>query len=177
MGFKKLNIRIDFAKVDYRHIRYISIGLSVIIFLLLLFFGLNVTAYITYKEETMGVKDGIERLTAEAPIKVIRKDELNKKVSFANEILKEAAFSWTLFLNEIEKAIPDGVSINRINPLFSTQEVEIAGRTRSLKELTDLIISLEDSSSFDDVFLSSQSESKDKKGNIDFVMKFKYTSF
>lgn len=177
MGFRRLKIRIDFAREDYRYIRFISIGLGVIILLLLFLLWSNVRVYLTYKEDIAKVREGIGRLKAEAPAKVTKGEELTRKVSFAKEVLKEVSFSWTLFLNEIEKAIPDRVSINRINPLFSTQEVEISGRTLSLKELTELIISLEESPFFDDVFLSSQSESEDKEGQINFVMRFKYNQF
>jgi type IV pilus assembly protein PilN len=78
---------------------------------------------------------------------------LPRDVAFANQLIAKRAFSWTNFLGDLEKAIPPGVSINSIRLDPKESIIALTGSAASLKDLTTLIISLEDHAAFHDAVL------------------------
>ena len=78
---------------------------------------------------------------------------LPRDVAFANQLIAKRAFSWTHFLGDLEKAIPPGVSINSIRLDPKESIIALTGSAASLKDLTTLIISLEDHAAFHDAVL------------------------
>src|SRR5262249_19934294 len=81
---------------------------------------------------------------------------LSKDIAFANELLQRKTFYWSSLLSDIETVIPSNISLSRIQLNFKEQRVMMSGFAVSLKELTQFIIRLEDSSAFEDVFLENQ---------------------
>jgi len=77
----------------------------------------------------------------------------------ANELLARRAFSWTLFLNKIEDALPNEIMLTTVRPemLNENVEVELGVVARSLDVLDLFIDSLENGGGFEGV-LSSQEE-------------------
>jgi Tfp pilus assembly protein PilN len=78
---------------------------------------------------------------------------LPRDVAFANQLIAKRAFSWTHFLGDLEEAIPTGVSINSIRLDPKESIIALTGSAASLKNLTTLIISLEDYAAFHDAVL------------------------
>ena len=74
-------------------------------------------------------------------------------VAFANELIAKRAFSWTRFLSDLEDAVPPGVSIQHIRLDFKGLVITLSGSALSLKDLTALVISLEDHRAFQDANL------------------------
>lgn len=75
------------------------------------------------------------------------------EVAFANELIAKRAFSWTRFLGDLEDAVPPGVSIQHIRLDFKGLVITLGGSALSLKDLTALVISLEDHTAFTDANL------------------------
>ena len=78
---------------------------------------------------------------------------LARDVAFANQLIAKRAFSWTHFLGDLEEAIPLGVSINSIKLDPKESIIALTGSAVSLKDLTTMIISLEDHAAFHDAVL------------------------
>jgi hypothetical protein len=97
-----------------------------------------------------------------------------EKVAVLNELISHRVFSWTLLLNELESAVPNNISVSRLQPKFPEGVVTLSGKAISLKDLTRFIIKLEDSQDFAEVFLKDQST--DKEGFVEFTIEFKYRS-
>lgn len=97
---------------------------------------------------------------------------LAEEVAFVNNLLERRSFSWTRFLSDLEAAVPSSISITRIQPEPGQGKVAIDGVALSLKALTDLIVKLEESPAFDEVFLAGQRARKDDF--IDFSLKMSY---
>ena len=77
-----------------------------------------------------------------------------KDVAFANQLIAKRAFSWTHFLGDLEEAIPPHVAINSVKLDIKASAIALNGTASSLKDLTALIISLEDHPAFHDVVLA-----------------------
>ena len=97
---------------------------------------------------------------------------LDQKVELVNDILLKKAFSWTGFLNDLEKATPKDISIKKIEPHFNDNSVNLSGEALTLKDLTRLILSLEGQNQFNNVFLLDQKQTKENR--TDFLIHLNY---
>lgn len=98
--------------------------------------------------------------------------KLDRKVLLVNEVIIKKSFSWTGFLNDLEKATPKDISIKKIEPHFNDYSVNLSGEALSLKELTHLILSLEGKPQFSNVFLFDQKQTKDNR--TEFLIHLNY---
>ncbi|MBI1823487.1 MAG: PilN domain-containing protein [Nitrospirae bacterium] len=98
--------------------------------------------------------------------------KLDQKVALVNEIIIKKSFSWTGFLNSLEKATPKDISIKKIEPHFNDFSVNLSGEALTLKELTNLILSLERKPQFSNVFLLDQKQTINNR--TDFLIHLNY---
>jgi hypothetical protein len=90
--------------------------------------------------------------------------EKEKEIVFANTLLKESAFSWTKFLNELESCIPQGIAITSIEPELTTTTItntnspdiwlvkaRIMGETHSLDTMMKFVQDLKKENKFNNV--------------------------
>jgi Tfp pilus assembly protein PilN len=123
------------------------------------------------------VREQDERLVAQAKANAMdlseaRLQKLPQDVAFVNQLIAKRAFSWTDFLNDLEAAVPSGVSIQSIRLDVKNSSIAMGGSARSLKHLTSLIISLEDHPAFQDALLG-QHRTLDS-GVVDFALTVRY---
>lgn len=78
---------------------------------------------------------------------------LPREIAFANHVIAKRVFSWTRFLTDLEEAVPPRVAIHSIRPDSKGSVIALAGSALTLKDLTTLIISLEDHRAFQDAVL------------------------
>ena len=99
---------------------------------------------------------------------------LTAQVVFANDLITKRAFSWTLFLSDLEETVPARVSINSLRLDFKNAVIAIGGSALSLKDLTTFIISLEDHRAFKDAtLLQHQVHDND---SVEFSLTVRYQS-
>lgn len=182
---RPIKFMINLASEDFERVRIIRAGLyllSGILFVAMLF-GIN--RYLIYKDRAEDLQEGINmQLRQDKKLE----EELNKKeaglsenemealvseVSFANSLIRQKAFSWTLFLSDLETAIPKNISVSSIQPQFNEGVISLLGTALSLEDLTNLIISLEDSPVFEEVFLNNQKTIEN--GFVQFTIKLGYS--
>jgi len=96
-----------------------------------------------------------------------------KDVAFANQLIAKRAFSWTHFLGDLEGAIPPRVAINSVRLDSKESAIALSGTASSLKDLTALIISLEDHPAFHDAVLAQHHVQDDTL--VDFTLTVRYT--
>jgi len=179
-----MRLTINLASEDYRKTRLIKILLCFFSILLMGVGAWQVQAYLDYQREGHFLKES--RLKVEESQRTLEKElrtrgmdaseagvrAFTTKIGVLNEQIVHKAFSWTLFLNEMESAVPNNISITRLQPKFPEGMITLIGKAISLKDLTQLIIRLEDSQAFSEVFLKDQKT--DKEGFVDFTVEFKY---
>src|SRR5437660_7055174 len=95
-----------------------------------------------------------------------------KDVAFANQLIAKRAFSWTHFLGDLEEAIPPRVAISSVRLDIKESAIALNGTASSLKDLTALIISLEDHHAFHDAVLAQHHVQDNTL--VDFTLTVRY---
>jgi type IV pilus assembly protein PilN len=179
-----MRLTINLASEDYRKTKLIKILLWVFSILLIGAGAWQVQTYLAYQGEDRDLKES--HLKVEESQRNLEKELRNQgmdtseagvsafttKISILNELIVYKAFSWTLFLNELESAVPDNIAVTRLQPKLPEGMITLTGKAISLKDLTKLVIRLEDSQAFGEVFLKDQTT--DKEGFVEFTVEFKY---
>jgi Tfp pilus assembly protein PilN len=99
---------------------------------------------------------------------------LPREVAFANQVITKHAFSWTRFLTDLEEAVPPGVRIHGIHLDVKESMITVAGSALSLKDLTALIIGLEDHRAFRDAVLGQHRVTENNQ--VEFGLTVRYQS-
>jgi Tfp pilus assembly protein PilN len=73
---------------------------------------------------------------------------LPKEIEFANQLIEKRSFSWTRFLTELERAIPQRIAVNsiRLDPANAT--IMLTGSARALEDVTTLTVTFQDHPQF-----------------------------
>ena len=98
--------------------------------------------------------------------------KLPRDVAFANQLIARRVFSWTNFLHDLEEAVPEGIAIQNIKVDVKASSITLGGAANGLKELTALIIGLEDHPAFQRAVLG-QHRSLDN-GHVEFGLTVHY---
>ena len=163
-----MKFQTDFASHEYLYIFRFQLTLLAVTFLLVLLAAWNFENYRATFPELDKVADSVKRVKEQSTQqqsklqsggKTMTPEQaasLPKDIAFANELLQRKTFYWSNLLSDIETVIPGNISITRIQLNSKEQRVMMSGFAVSLKDLTQFIIRLEDSSAFENVFLDNQ---------------------
>ena len=167
--------------------RYVAVMHAGFALLSLLFVGLIAWDWQDTKnirEQARSVEQAIQRVREQdqqlqSQAKMERMDlsdavlqKLPRDVAFANQVIARRAFSWTHFLHDLEDAVPGGIAIHNIKIDVKTSAIALGGDALGLKELTALIISLEDHPAFNQAVLG-QHHTRDN-GQVEFALTVRY---
>lgn len=148
--------------------------------------GLQIRSYLLWQDEYRQLEEDLQKVQAdlysvEEELRALGVDvsdsglaSFRSQVDSYNGLIAEKAFSWTLLLSELEEAVPGNISVTRLQPHFPNRLMILNGQALSLKDLTRLIIQLEDAAAFEQVFLKDQKTNHE--GFVDFTIEFKYRS-
>ena len=79
---------------------------------------------------------------------------LPDEITFAKHVRERLAFSWTQFLNDLESAVPQKISMDSAVVNFKDSTIILSGSSSTLKALHHLVDSLKASPSFYHVVLA-----------------------
>jgi hypothetical protein len=181
-----MRLTVNLASENYRKTKSIRKLLWLVSILLVGLGVWQVQAYLAYEQEGRSLEESRQKVLESQ--RSLEKELITKgidvsdagvkafggKVAALNELISHRVFSWTLLLNELESAVPNNISVIRLNPKFPEGTITLSGKAISLKDLTRLMIKLEDSEDFAEVFLRDQAT--DKEGFVEFTIEFKYRS-
>ncbi|MHB8483550.1 MAG: PilN domain-containing protein [Nitrospiria bacterium] len=175
-----MKITINYSQYPYRAKQLLKWIVSALFLFMIVQFYDTVVQIKINRAETARYRTSIDRLHLEIEKQFSLSQgkqpsdskNLDKKVKIANEIILKKSFSWTGFLNDLEKAIPANISIKKIEPRFLDHSVNLSGESLTLKDLTRLILSLEEKPEFSNVFLLDQKVEKDNR--IVFLIHLNY---
>ncbi len=168
-------IEINFALRSYRLTALIKNGLLIgSAILLLTALSMIWTSFTLRRDNSVIEKELKDAEAADIEVKPVlaERAQLVKDLSAMSGLIESRGFSWTKFLSSIEKVVPIGVAMNRIdfNPQDGTLSFE--GVAQSPEALRNLIVGLEHSVSFKEPFLKHQSL---EKGSLSFNVVAFYT--
>jgi len=173
-----LKIEINYSTYPYaakKYLKWAVIAAFILSVLLLLYMIREASAW---RGETARYNAGTARIENEIKtlnLKPVSKNEmtgLEKKIKVLNDMIVRKSFSWTRFLNDLEKAIPANISVKKIEPKFLDHGVTISGEALTLKDLTRLILSLETHPQFNQVFLLDQKVGNENR--VEFQVHLNY---
>lgn len=97
---------------------------------------------------------------------------LPKEIQFANQLIEKRSFSWTRFLTELERAIPQRIAVNsiRLDPTNST--IMLTGSARALEDITTLTVTFQDHPQFKEPVLGQRRDMGN--GLVEFDLSIKY---
>ena len=97
---------------------------------------------------------------------------LPKEIEFANQLIEKRSFSWTRFLTELERAIPQRIAVNsiRLDPTNST--IMLTGSARALEDVTTLTVTFQDHPQFKEPVLGQHRDMGN--GLVEFDLSIKY---
>jgi type IV pilus assembly protein PilN len=93
-------------------------------------------------------------------IKPERRQQLQKEIALANDILVRESFQWTALLGRLEEVAVDGVSLRSIQPDVREGSLRITGQARGNAHLGRYLDKLIASPNFSEVFLLDQAVTK-----------------
>jgi len=106
------------------------------------------------------VEKRLADLSERRPQKEAAQKEPSVDMAPLSDIVEQRSFSWIEALDNIEKAIPPGVSLSSIQPSFNEGGAKLSGDARDFATLSRFIDNLEGLRVYKRVFLNSQSMKK-----------------
>lgn len=141
--------------------RYPGKGLGIILPVAIILLSAVLSPYLVLKAR--GYNDAIERVEKRLAGLIERQDKKTVSpedtemsaaaLAVVNEIIGERNFSWVRALDDLEKAIPPGISLSSIQPSFKEEEVKLSGYARDFAVLSKFIDNLEGLKVYKRVFL------------------------
>lgn len=97
---------------------------------------------------------------------------LPKEIEFANQLIEKRSFSWTRFLTELERAIPQRIAVNsiRLDPANAT--IMLTGSARALEDITTLTVTFQDHPQFKEPVLGQHRDMAN--GLVEFDLSLRY---
>jgi Tfp pilus assembly protein PilN len=97
---------------------------------------------------------------------------LPKEIEFANQLIEKRGFSWTRFLTELERAIPQRIAVNsiRLDPVNAT--IMLTGSARALEDVTTLTLTFQDHPQFKEPILGQHRDLGN--GLVEFDLSLRY---
>jgi type IV pilus assembly protein PilN len=82
------------------------------------------------------------------------------RIRFANGIIYQKSFNWLGLLEKLENVVPEGISLNVIEPDPKGKLLKLSGTASSFSHLRQLLENMEGASFFSDIYLISQNDAK-----------------
>ena len=174
-----MNVTINFASRRYVNERAIFWVGAVGSFLLLVFVLFQVAACLqltrAVENKSLEIK-ALAQEVADGENVQISKEEVvaqKKALAVAHQLLRKDAFRWTALFDQLERLLPEKVSIRSLSPDYQTNSLKLTGVASELKDLQTFLDHLH-LEPFAQVFLKSQefSEAEDVDGTRQRVLLF-----
>lgn len=158
-----MRININFASRDYLLARKVYLALAAAIAASVLVFVYNLGVYKNSAQKAGVFSNQLsaqKKIAAEMDLKLAAIEKgVNAadvkaalgEANFANRVIAIRVFSWTTFLNRLEKVVPEGVGINNISPDFQSLNINISGEAVSSNRLMEFLNRLTTSKYFEEI--------------------------
>lgn len=87
-------------------------------------------------------------------------ENLLTEIRFANSIIEKKNFNWLNLLEQLESAVPEGVTLSSVEPDVQKRTLKLTGYGKTFTDLRRLFEMLSSSAYFGNVFLENQSAIK-----------------
>lgn len=161
-----------------------GLGFAAVLFIALIVADLQDVKALRKRAAVMGeavarLRDQDQKVQAQAKAESIDLSDavlkrLPSDVTFANQLIAKLSFSWTHFLYDLEDVVPPGIAIHNIKLEVKNSSIAMGGSALGLKELTSLILKLQNHPAFKNAVLAQHSVLEN--GFVDFNLTVRYQS-
>ncbi len=150
-------LKINLASLEYADKRKANFILTGVAVVLLLISGLNVNLFRVYNFTIAEVHSKILRLENQLAKKQrihekiksqFGKDTINiikENAAFVNRVIALDVFPWNSLLYNLEKQVPEGLTLKSISPSDNFNKLRLKGRTGSMNNITFFLKKLDES--------------------------------
>lgn len=164
-----MKLTLNLASRSYLNRRALY-GLYVVVSgLLVLLLALGIVLHLRSQAQVRQIREHLAELGREAAgatqaegstVAPAAYEKLLADIRFANEILVQDSFRWTVLLDRLEEEVPQGVAIGSIQPDYKGKSLNLTGLARGVEDLQQFLDQLIASAYFSDVYLLQQSRLK-----------------
>ncbi|MFA5074414.1 MAG: PilN domain-containing protein [Nitrospirota bacterium] len=161
-------ISINFATRNYRFITLLTQALGIGSVILLLAAGGIFLKTVVVRHDLGSMQEKMKKVEASyaaVASTLAERERLTKDLSAMSGLIDARKFSWTHLLTSIESVTPTGLAFKKIGFNPRDHGLVLEGIARSPESLRNLMVKMEKSPSFKDVYLKHQSL---EKGSITF---------
>jgi Tfp pilus assembly protein PilN len=161
-------ITINFATGNYRLQNRILRGIAILSVLLAVIMAVILGRSVLLRRDIAALDKNVKEIqAAEEQIKplLIERDRLVKDLTAMSGLVQARSFSWTHMLTNLERVVPVGVALGKMEFDPKERMLKLDGSARSPEALRNLMVALERTSEFQEPYLKHQSV---EKGNISF---------
>lgn len=161
-------IRINFASRNYRVLDRVFQGLVLGAAALCLVMAVILGKAALLRRDIAALDKSVKEIqSAEERIKPLldERDRLVKDLAAMAALVQARGFSWTQLLSNLERVVPIGVALRKVEYEPKTQTLSLDGAAQSPESLRNLMVGLERTSGFRNAYLKHQSV---EKRNISF---------
>ncbi len=167
-------ITINFATRNYRLAARLLQGLVVACVLLAVLAVFIVAKGMLLRRDIAALDRNVKEIqAAENEIRplLLERDRIVRDLNAMGNLVRARSFSWTRLLTNLERAVPIGVALRKVDFDPKERMLSLEGAAQSPESLRSLMVGLERTSGFQDPYLKNQSI---EKGNISFNVVFYY---
>ncbi|NVN99220.1 MAG: PilN domain-containing protein [Geobacteraceae bacterium] len=149
-------VYVDFRKVN---IGFLAAGLLLSIWL---FFSIYmIVDNAAQLEKLAQYSDRLNRGTAKSKVSDSQYSAFQASVKTVNSILYKRSYDWLLLLSNLERLIPEGVSLRALEPSDKGATLKLSASARNFAAVRRFIENLEGSKVFKEVYLTDQTTVKE----------------
>ncbi|OGW38802.1 MAG: hypothetical protein A2010_01705 [Nitrospirae bacterium GWD2_57_9] len=161
-------ISINFASRNYRVFDRLQKALAAAIVILLFITVAIIGKSVSLRIDMAAVSKNVQEVqAAEEKVRPLlaERDRIIKDLSAMADLMESRRFSWTRLLTNVEAVFPVGVALDKVDYNRGSRTLTLDGAARSPESLRNLMVGLEQTTTFTDAYLKHQSIDK---GNISF---------
>jgi Tfp pilus assembly protein PilN len=90
--------------------------------------------------------------------------QVRERIGAANELIVADQFRWTALLSRLEALLPEDVAVQSLRPDYAKRTLQLTLLARDTAAMTELLDTLLNSEDMSQVFLGSQSQTRQESG-------------
>lgn len=158
-----MNFTINLATRVYVDFRKITLALSAVAAVLLFWIFFSIYSLVGNFEQINRYTVAKSKVAVSSGIKVSDADyaKFLERVKYVNAIIYKRAYDWLQLFDNLEKLVPEGVSLKSLEPLEKGETLKIMATGRNFAAVRKFVENLEFSKTFTDINLTDQAIAKE----------------
>lgn len=169
-----MNLNINLATRVYINFKQVNFLLIIAFLLCSFWLAFNLYSSVANFEQIYKYTELISK-GKKAEGKLVSEADYSKflsRIKYTNGILYKHSYDWLSLLENLERLIPNGVSLKSLEPSNKGENLKLSGVATGFDSVRKFVESLENSKTFTDIYLTEQTNIKfdNKKKGVNFTI-------